>query len=77
MRKAKPKKRYLLPDPKYRDTLVTKFVNNLMLDGKKSLAYGIFYGACDLVEEKTGESGLETWKKALNNVCPSVEVEKP
>ncbi len=74
MRKAKPKKRYLLPDPKFKDTMVTKFVNNLMLDGKKSISYSIFYGACDLIEEKTGESGLETWKKALNNVCPAVEV---
>ncbi|MCH7512638.1 MAG: 30S ribosomal protein S7 [Bacteroidetes bacterium] len=74
MRKAKPKKRYILPDPKYSDTLVTKFVNNLMLKGKKSLAYSIFYNAINIVEEKSGESGLETWKKALNNIIPSVEV---
>lgn len=74
MRKAKPKKRYILPDPKFQDTLVTKFVNNLMLDGKKSIAYGIFYNAIDMVEEKEGENGLEVWKKALNNVMPSVEV---
>lgn len=74
MRKAKPKKRYVLPDPKYRDELVTKFVNYLMVDGKKSLAYGIFYDAIDLVENRTKENGLETWKKALNNVMPSVEV---
>lgn len=74
MRKAKPKKRYILPDPKYSDTLVTKFVNNLMLKGKKSLAYSIFYNAISIVEEKSGESGLETWKKALNNIIPSVEV---
>ncbi|OJJ21258.1 30S ribosomal protein S7 [marine bacterium AO1-C] len=74
MRKRKPKKRYLLPDPKFQDVLVTKFVNYLMEDGKKSLAYGIFYGALDLVEEKTGENGLEMWKKALNNVMPGVEV---
>ena len=75
MRKAKPKKRYvLLPDPKFKDTLVTKFVNNLMVDGKKSIAYSIFYDAIDLVEERVGENGLETWKKALNNVMPSVEV---
>lgn len=74
MRKAKPKKRYILPDPKFQDTLVTKFVNYLMVDGKKSIAYGIFYEAIDLVENKTGENGLETWKKALNNVMPSVEV---
>lgn len=74
MRKAKPKKRYILPDPKYKDTLVTKFVNNLMVDGKKSIAYSIFYDAVDLVEERVGENGLETWKKALNNVMPAVEV---
>ena len=74
MRKAKPKKRYILPDPKFSDTLVTKFVNNLMVDGKKSIAYSIFYDAVELVEERVGENGLETWKKALNNVMPSVEV---
>jgi small subunit ribosomal protein S7 len=74
MRKAKPKKRYILPDPKFSDTLVTKFVNNLMVDGKKSIAYSIFYDAVELVEERVGENGLETWKKALNNVMPAVEV---
>ncbi len=74
MRKRKPPKRYVLPDPKFRDTTVTKFVNNLMYEGKKSLAYGIFYGALELVEKRTQENGLETWKKALNNVMPSVEV---
>ncbi|MFN3316645.1 MAG: 30S ribosomal protein S7 [Raineya sp.] len=74
MRKAKPKKRYVLPDPKFKDTLVTKFVNNLMYDGKKSLAYSIFYDAIDIVSEKTKEDGLEVWRKALNNVMPSVEV---
>ena len=74
MRKAKPKKRYILPDPVYGDTLVTKFVNYLMVDGKKSLSYTIFYDAIKIVEEKTGESGLETWKTALQNVMPSVEV---
>jgi len=74
MRKSKPKKRYVLPDPKFRDELVTKFVNYLMVDGKKSVAYGIFYDAIDLVENRTKENGLETWKKALNNVMPSVEV---
>jgi small subunit ribosomal protein S7 len=74
MRKSKPKKRFLLPDPKFQDTLVTKFVNVLMYDGKKSLAYEIFYGAVELVEKKTKENGLETWKKALNNVGPFVEV---
>ena len=74
MRKAKPKKRYVLPDPKFKDVLVTKFVNNLMYDGKKSTAFTIFYDALDKVEERTKENGLETWKKALNNVMPSVEV---
>lgn len=74
MRKSKPKKRYILPDPKFSDTLVTKFVNYLMVDGKKSIAYGIFYDAIALVEERTGENGLDTWKKALSNIMPSVEV---
>jgi len=74
MRKAKPKKRYILPDPKFGDTLVTRFVNNLMVDGKKSIAYSIFYDALAQVEKKTGENGLETWKKGLNNIMPSVEV---
>jgi small subunit ribosomal protein S7 len=79
MRKSKPKKRYVLPDPKFGDTLVTKFVNNLMYDGKKSIAYSIFYGALEVVEQKLSKggevvSGLEVWRKALNNVMPSVEV---
>lgn len=74
MRKAKPKKRYVLPDPKFRDITVTKFVNNMMYDGKKSLSYSIFYGALEIVEKRTSENGLEIWKKALNNVMPSVEV---
>ncbi len=74
MRKAKPKKRYVLPDPKFRDTLVTKFVNNLMVDGKKSIAYDIFYKACAIIEEKTQEKGVDVWKKALTNITPGVEV---
>lgn len=74
MRKSKPKKRYLLPDPKFNDTLVTKFVNYLMEQGKKSVAYSIFYDAVALVEKKTNESGLEVWKRAMNNLMPSVEV---
>ena len=74
MRKSKPKKRIILPDPKFNDTLVTRFVNNMMYDGKKSTAYTIFYNAVELVEKKTSESGLDTWKKALNNVMPAVEV---
>ena len=74
MRKSKPKKRYLLPDPKFQDTLVTKFVNYLMEQGKKSVAYTIFYDAVELVQKKTNESGLEVWKRAMNNLMPSVEV---
>jgi small subunit ribosomal protein S7 len=74
MRKAKPKSRILLPDPKYKETLVTRFVNYMMEDGKKSVAYGIFYDAVEIVEQRTKENGLETWKKALNNIMPSVEV---
>ena len=74
MRKSKPKKRIILPDPKFNDTLVTRFVNNMMYDGKKSTAYAIFYNAVEIVEKKTNESGLDTWKKALNNVMPAVEV---
>ncbi len=77
MRKTKPKKRVLLPDPRYHDTLVTRFVNDLMMDGKKSLAYSIFYETLDLVEKRVKDtelSPLEVWKKALENVTPAVEV---
>ena len=74
MRKARAKKRPLLPDPRFNDTLVTRFVNNLMLDGKKSIAFNIFYDAIDIVSEKTEKNGLEVWKEALNNVMPHVEV---
>lgn len=74
MRKSKPKKRYLLPDPKFQDTLVTKFVNYLMEDGKKSTSYTIFYDAIEQVEKKLGESGLDVWKKAMANLTPAVEV---
>lgn len=74
MRKSRAKSRVILPDPKFNDTLVTRFVNNLMLEGKKNLAYKIFYGAIDRVEAKTKEDGLETFKKALENVTPQVEV---
>ena len=74
MRKEKAKRRYLLPDPKFQDPLVTRFVNNLMLSGKKNKAYGILYTTLDIVAEKTKEDGLQTWKKALSNVTPSVEV---
>ena len=75
MRKARAKKRPLLPDPRFQDELVTRFVNMMMLDGKKSTSYRIFYDAIDIVSEKTGEgNGLELWKEALNNIMPHVEV---
>ncbi|WP_276367032.1 30S ribosomal protein S7 [Chryseolinea sp. H1M3-3] len=74
MRKSKPKKRYLLPDPKFQDTLVTKFVNYLMEEGKKSVAYTIFYDAVELVEKKTNENGIDVWKRAMSNLTPAVEV---
>lgn len=74
MRKSKPKKRYLLPDPKFQDTLVTKFVNYLMEEGKKSVAYTIFYDAVELVEKKTNENGIDVWKRAMSNLSPAVEV---
>ena len=74
MRKSKPKKRIILPDPKFNDVQVTRFVNNMMYDGKKSIAYDIFYGAIEIVETKTSENGLEQWKKALVNISPAVEV---
>jgi small subunit ribosomal protein S7 len=74
MRKSKPKKRYLLPDPKFNDPLVTKFVNYMMERGKKNVSYNLFYDAIAIVEKKVNESGLEVWKKAMNNVMPGVEV---
>ena len=74
MRKTKPKKRILLPDPKFTDTAVTRFVNMMMLSGKKNTAFAIFYDAVQKVEDKTKENGLDTWKKAMANVMPTVEV---
>ena len=74
MRKTKPKKRIILPDPKFNDTQVTKFVNNIMLEGKKNIAFNIFYDAIEIVSEKTGRNGLEVWKEALGNVTPNLEV---
>ena len=74
MRKGRAKKRYVLPDPKFGSELVSRFVNNMMLDGKKSIAYKIFYDAIEIVEQKTGENGLEVFEKALENVMPMVEV---
>jgi small subunit ribosomal protein S7 len=74
MRKTTPKRKPLIPDPRFNDTLVTRFVNNLMTSGKKSVAFRIFYDAIDLVEKRTNENGLETFKKALSNITPHVEV---
>ena len=76
MRRRKAKKIAILPDPRFNEVMVTKFVNNMMFSGKKNLAFKIFYEAMDIVEEKTeeGVTGLETWKKALDNITPRVEV---
>lgn len=74
MRKTKAKKRLVLPDPKFNDVVVSRFINNMMYEGKKNLNYDIFYNTIDLVKEKTKEDGLEIFRKALNNVTPSVEV---
>jgi small subunit ribosomal protein S7 len=74
MRRRKAKKIAVLPDPKFNDVVVTKFVNNLMLQGKKGVAFTIFYDAIEKVGTKTSENGLDIWKKALENVTPAVEV---
>jgi len=75
MRKSRAKKRYILPDPKFNDTVVTKFVNNMMLDGKKTTAYKIFYQAMESIGAKVeDQDALEVFKKALSNVTPGVEV---
>ena len=78
MRKRAAKKRVLLPDPKFNDQLVTRFVNNLMWSGKKSVAFKVFYDALDIVEERKGadeeKSALEIWKDGLSNIMPHVEV---
>ena len=74
MRKAQAKKLPLAPDPKFNDKLVTRFVNNLMWEGKKSGAFIIFYDALDKVAKQTNEDGYEVWKRALANVTPGVEV---
>ena len=79
MRKAKPKKRVILPDPVYNDQKVSKFVNHLMYDGKKTTSYEIFYNALNIVEEKMAKeekSSLEIWKQALDNITPQVEVKR-
>ena len=74
MRKAQAKKLPLSPDPRFQDKLVTRFVNNIMWEGKKSVAYDIFYNSLERVAKQTGEDGYEVWKRALSNVTPAVEV---
>ncbi len=75
MRKARAKKRILLPDPKFNNQKVTQFVNNLMLDGKKSVAYSVFYEALDIVAKKVEDVNcVEVWQKAVDNITPGVEV---
>jgi small subunit ribosomal protein S7 len=76
MRRRQAKKHPLIPDPRFNDTDVTYFVNNLMLKGKKSTAFDIFYSAIDMVTERTGEDGLEQWKQAVTAITPNVEVRK-
>ncbi len=74
MRRRRPPKRKILPDPKYKDVVVAKFINNLMLDGKKSVAEKTFYSAMDLIEKKLKKDPLEVFKKAMENVAPILEV---
>ena len=74
MRKRKPKVRLIAPDPRYNDTTVTQFVNNLMWEGKKSVSFTIFYDALDIIKEKTGDNEYNVFKKALQNAMPQVEV---
>ena len=77
MRKSTPKKRVILPDPVFNEVMVTKFVNHLMYDGKKSISFSIFYDALEIVKNKLPneeKSALEIWKTALENVTPQVEV---
>ncbi|MFN8775157.1 MAG: 30S ribosomal protein S7 [Flavobacteriales bacterium] len=74
MRRRKAKKIATLPDPRFNDVMVTKFVNNIMLQGKKGTAFTIFYEAIDKVATKTQEDGIEVWRRALENVTPAVEV---
>jgi small subunit ribosomal protein S7 len=74
MRKRKPKPRIIAPDPRYQDTTVTRFVNNMMWEGKKSTAFTIFYDALDIVKTRAQEDELGLFKRALNNIMPQVEV---
>ena len=74
MRKRRPKLRVTAPDPRYNDILVTKFINNLMMSGKKNVSMNVFYDAMDMISEKTEENPHEVWQKALTNATPQVEV---
>ena len=74
MRRRTAKKNIILPDPKFKDVEVTKFVNNLMIDGKKNIAFNIFYDSIEIISEKTEENGLDVWRKAIENITPAVEV---
>jgi len=74
MRKRKPKQRPLAPDPRYSDPMVTRFVNNMQWEGKKSVTFSIFYDAMDLIQERAGQDPHDTWKRALENTTPSLEV---
>jgi small subunit ribosomal protein S7 len=74
MRKKRSDKRFLKPDPRYNDILVSKFINSIMYEGKKSVARNIIYDAFDMIEQRTKKSGLEVFKQAINNVQPVIEV---
>lgn len=74
MRRRTAKRAEALPDPKFKDRVVTKFINNMMFDGKKNTAFDIFYDAIEIVSKKSEEPGIDVWRKALENVSPSVEV---
>ena len=74
MRRRTAKKNIILPDPKFKEVEVTKFVNNLMIDGKKNIAFNFFYDSIEIVSQKTEENGLDVWKKAIENITPAVEV---
>lgn len=74
MRKRKPKKRNLQPDPRFGDQLVTRFVNNMMLDGKKTVAFSVFYDAMDIIKERGEEDPHQVWRDAITNASPQVEV---
>lgn len=74
MRKRKPQKRVITPDPRFNDAMVTRFVNNMMISGKKSTAFQVFYDAMDIIEKRTGDNPHDVWKKAVNNAMPQVEV---